>query len=90
MQNKGPNPVKHSDFRVNGESDGGMLMSDAIPESEPIELKKGDESEDSLDNELLPYQDDTIKEEGDVLDSDDSGSVALSSKPESSSKRSKI
>ena len=55
MQNKGPNPVKHSDFRVNGESDGGMLMSDAIPESEPIELKKGDESEDSLDNELLPY-----------------------------------
>ena len=64
-------------------------MSDAIPESEPMEIKKGDDSDDSLEREPLPDCDRPIKEEGDILESDSNESAALSSKPESFSKRSK-
>ena len=89
-KNKGPTPIKQSEnLKVNGESSGGMLMSDAIPESEPMEIKKGDDSDDSLDRDFLPLRDDLIKEEGDILESDGSASAALSSKPETYSKRSK-
>ena len=80
-------------MEVNGDASGGMLMSDAIPESEPVELKKGDDSDDSLDKEPLPYGSEPrgrepIEEEGDVHESDGSQS-GLSSKPKSYTKRSK-